>query len=88
MLWPERPFKGQMSPGGMEVQDDSDDELHTVMGSVRGGEKSAPMLCDLEVQQEPVEFETDTGSPFTIMGSLCVTSQPPVVKDDLWVLCT
>ena len=44
-----------------EVQDDSDDELHMVMCSVRGGEKSAPMLCDLEVQQEPVEFETDTG---------------------------
>ena len=34
-----------------------------------GGERSAPMLCELEVQGEPVEFETDTGSPYTIMGN-------------------
>ena len=60
----------QMSPGGMEVQDDSDDEVHTVMCSVRGEEKSAPMVCELEVQGELVEFETDRGSPFTIMGNV------------------
>ena len=47
---------------------DSDDETHTAMCSVRGGGKSAPLLCELEVQAEPVEFETDTGSPYTIMG--------------------
>ena len=44
-------------------EDDSDDEVHTVMCSVRGGGKSAPTLCELEVQGEPVEFEIDTGSP-------------------------
>ena len=27
------------------------------------------MLCELEVQGEPVESETDTGSPSTIMGN-------------------
>ena len=47
---------------------DSDDEAHTVMCSVRGRGKSAPMLCELEVQGEPVEFKIDTGSPYTIMG--------------------
>ena len=50
-------------------EDDSDGEVHTVMRSLRGGEKSAPILCELEVQGEPVEFETDTGSPYTIMGN-------------------
>ena len=50
-------------------EDDSDDEVHTVMCSVREGEKSAPVLCELEVQGEPVEFEIDAGSPYTIMGN-------------------
>ena len=54
-------------------EDDSDDEVHTVMCSVRGGEKSAPILCELEVQGEPLEFEIDTGSPYTIMGNGTVT---------------
>ena len=27
------------------------------------------MLCELEVQSEPVEFQTDTGSPYSIMGN-------------------
>ena len=49
-------------------EDDSDDEAHTAMCSVRGGGKCAPVLCELEVQGEPVEFKTDTGSPYTIMG--------------------
>ena len=49
-------------------ENDSDDEAHTVMFSVRGGGKCAPVLCELEVQGEPVEFEIDTGSPYTIMG--------------------
>ena len=26
------------------------------------------MLCELEVQGEPVEYKIDTGSPYTIMG--------------------
>ena len=51
-------------------EDDSDDEVHTVVYSVRGAErKISPMLCELEVQGKKVEFEIDTGIwPYTIMA--------------------
>ena len=40
-----------------------------VMCHVRGGGKSAPVLCRLEDQGEPFKFETDTLSPYTIMAN-------------------
>ncbi|XP_041359562.1 uncharacterized protein LOC121375919 [Gigantopelta aegis] len=38
--------------------DDSEDEVHTVMCSANEEGKTAPLLCELEVQGELVEFET------------------------------
>ena len=42
------------------------------------------MLCELEVEGEPAEFETDTGSPYTTLGNetvkgvfgCCVLNRP------------
>ena len=43
------------------------DEVHAVMCCVMREGNVAPMLCELDIQGNPIEFEVHIGSPYNIM---------------------